>query len=279
MNVSRGSIRPSPLAGRWYPGDARALAAEVAGHLAHGAGRAAAAGTALARVAVIVSPHAGLVYSGPTAGVAWAAAPSEGVRRLVIVGPAHRVPFRGVALGDFRAFRIPTGDVPVDREALAALERDHPRLASFVPGAHDQEHCLEIQLPFAQARHPGVPIVPLLVGAITTEDLATLLEATLRPDDLLVVSTDLSHFHPYDDGRARDLATLDAIASLLAERTDRLGGEDACGHRGVSAAALLARRRGYRAVLLDCTSSGDTGGDHDAVVGYGALALGPAGGA
>lgn len=272
MHVARGSIRPSPLAGRWYPGDARTLAAEVAGFLARGESRAARATEVLSAVAIIVSPHAGLVYSGPTAGVAWAAAP-DGVKRIVIVGPAHRVPFRGVAIADYAAFAIPTGEIPVDRAALAELERAYPLLCGFVPGAHDQEHCLEIQLPFAHARFPGVPIVPLLVGAITTDDLATLIDAVLRPGDLLVVSTDLSHFHPYDDARARDLRTLEVIGALGA--TDELDGEDACGHRGVSAGAALARRRGYRALLLDYSSSGDTGGDRDAVVGYGAVALGP----
>ncbi len=270
--IERGMNRPSALAGAWYPGDAQALEAEVARHLARARARLGGRPRGLASVAMIVTPHAGMMYSGPTAGFAWAAAPDD-ARRLVIVGPAHRMPFRGVALGDFASFSIPTGPLTVDREALAAVEAKHPELASFVPGAHDTEHCLEIQLPFARHVLPGRPIVPLLAGAITTPELATIVESILRDGDLLVISTDLSHFHPYDDARRRDLATLDAIARLDASA---LTGEDACGHRGVAASGLIARLRGYRAVVLDYSSSGDTGGDRDAVVGYGAVALGPA---
>jgi len=265
-------VRPSALAGQWYPRDPRALEAEVRAHLERaGAGGLADRLGALASVAFIVTPHAGMMYSGPTAGHAWAAAPRD-ARRVVMVGPAHRVPFRGVALGDYEAFQIPTGLVPVDRTALADLEARFAEICGFVPGAHDQEHCLEIQLPFLNAVLPGVPLVPLLAGAVSTAELATVIGALLRPGDLLAVSTDLSHFHPYDDARRRDRATLEAIVSLA---TGSLTGEDACGHRGVSAAGALAKQRGYRAVLLDYRSSGDTGGDRDAVVGYGAVALGP----
>ncbi len=271
--IARGDIRASALAGRWYPGDAATLTREVEGYLARA--RLPESLSALASVATIVSPHAGLVYSGGTAGHAWASvartAP-HAATRIVIVGPAHRVAFKGVALGDFAAYRIPTGDVPVDRAALAALEARHPQLVSFVPGAHDAEHCLEIQLPFVQAVLPGVPIVPLLAGGISPAELATVLDAVLRPGDLLVVSTDLSHFHPYEDARARDLATLQSMAGLA---PFDLGGEDACGYRGVAAGALIARLRGYLAVLLDYSNSGDTGGDRGGVVGYGALAMGP----
>jgi len=268
MAIERGEIRASALAGRWYPGDAATLTREVEGYLAS-ARKVGSAG--LASVSFIVSPHAGLMYSGGTAGHAWAAAPRDATR-IVIVGPAHRVAFRGVALGDFSAFRIPTGEVAVDRAALAALEAQYPQLASFVPGAHDAEHCIEIQLPFAQAVLPGIPIMPLLAGGIATPELATLLDAVLRAGDLLVVSTDLSHFHPQEDARSRDLATLRVIAELA---PFELGGEDACGFRGVAASALIARRRGYGAQVLDYTSSGDSGGDRAAVVGYGAVAMGP----
>ncbi len=259
--IERGTVRPSALAGRWYPDDVATLRATVEGYLSprH----------ALGQVAFVVAPHAGIMYSGPTAGHAWSVVPDA--RRIVMVGPAHRVAFSGVALGDFAAFRIPGVDVAVDRAALRDLEAALPALARFVPGAHDAEHCLEIQLPFAAARLPGVPIVPLLAGGIGTSDLAMVLTQVLKPDDVLVVSSDLSHFHPYDDARRRDLATLQAIVDLT---TDALRGDDACGFRGIGACAVLARARGYRGVLLDYTNSGDTGGGRDAVVGYGAVAFG-----
>jgi AmmeMemoRadiSam system protein B len=259
--IERGTVRPSALAGRWYPGDVATLRATVAGHLSprHAVGH----------VAFVVAPHAGIMYSGATAGHAWSVVPDA--RRIVMVGPAHRVAISGVAIGDFAAFRIPGVDMAVDRAALVDLEATLPDLVSFVPGAHDAEHCLEIQLPFAAARLPGVPIVPLLAGAIGPDDLAKVLAHVLKPDDVLVVSSDLSHFQPYDDARRRDLATLQAIVDLS---TDALRGDDACGYRGIGACASLARARGYRGVVLDYSSSGDTGGDREAVVGYGAVAFG-----
>lgn len=270
--VARGEPRPSALAGRWYPGTAAALSAEIEGYLARGRSEVTSPPPGLADVAMIMTPHAGIMYSGPTAGVAWSAAPPW-AERLVMVGPAHRVGFRGVALGDFASFRIPTAEVAVDRAALAALEARHPDLARFVPGAHDDEHCLEIQLPFAHAVLPGRPIVPLLAGSVSAPELATVVEAVLGPSDLMVISTDLSHFHPYDVARRRDLATLDAIARL---DPHGLGGEDACGYRGVGAGGIIARMKGFRAEVLDYSSSGDTGGDSSSVVGYGAVAFGPA---
>ncbi len=259
--IERGAIRPSALAGRWYPGDAATLRAAV--------GRYLDVRHAIGHVAFVVAPHAGIMYSGPTAGHAWSVVPAA--RRIVMVGPAHRVAFSGVALGDYAAYRIPGAEVEVDRDALAALEAALPSLARFVPGAHDAEHCLEIQLPFAAMRLPGVPVVPLLAGGIGAADLATVLVQVLRPDDVLVVSSDLSHFHPQEDARRRDLATLQSIVDLT---TDHLRGDDACGYRGIGACTALAHERGYRGVLLDYSSSGDTGGDREAVVGYGAVAFG-----
>jgi hypothetical protein len=224
----------------------------------------------LAHVSAIITPHAGLAYSGPVAGLAWGAARMRRPARIVLIGPAHRVGFWGLALGDFEAFAIPTGLVQVDRGALASLE--DAKLAAFVPYAHDAEHSLEIELPFAHALFPGTPIVPLLVGEASCEDIVAVLGALVRPDDLVVVSSDLSHFHPYDVARLRDEATLEHITHLDAAGLD---GHDACGYLGVQALARFAQGRGEVAVRLDYRNSGDTAGDRRAVVGYGAVAFGP----
>lgn len=265
MIPARGDVRPSALAGAWYPGRQAQLRDLVRGFLA----AAPPPPARLGAVEAVLAPHAGFVYSGPTAGIAWAAVVGRRVERVVLVGPAHRVAFRGIALGDYAAFVVPTGRVEVDRAALARLEAEGH--GAWVPEAHVAEHCLEIQLPFLLEALGDVPIVPLLMGRVSHEAAVRALDAVLQPGDLLLMSTDLSHFDPYDVARQHDLETLARIARLDAAG---LVGEDACGHRGVGAGCALAAARGWRAVLLDYRSSGDTAGDKDAVVGYGAVAFG-----
>ncbi len=263
-SLRRGQARPSALAGRWYPGASARLAATVRALL-----DPPAAPLPLRRVRAIISPHAGHSYSGPMAGRAFAAA-RDRYTRVVLIGPAHRVVFRGVSAGDFSAYQVPTGDLPVDRAAIAALEA--AGLVTCHPQAHAQEHCLEVLLPFVVEALGLLPILPLLAGDASAQAVATTLEATLRDDDLLVVSTDLSHFHPYEEAARRDRQTLDAI---IAGRGDLIDGRDACGYRGIQGTLRLAERRGWARALLGYRSSGDTAGDRAAVVGYGALALGP----
>jgi hypothetical protein len=254
------------LAGRWYPGDPKALDAAVAGYLAAGARGDA---LPLEHVRAIVSPHAGYVYSGATAGLAFASAARDRYARAIVVGPAHRVAFRGISGGDFSAYETPTATVRVDRAGLAALEEQG--LVGFVPEAHAAEHCLEIMLPFIARALGDVPILPLLVGHVTDGALREVLASALNDDDLLVISSDLSHFDAYDLARRHDLATLDAIAE---GRAAELDGSDACGYRGIIAATELAKARGWRTVVLGYENSGDTAGDNERVVGYGAVAMG-----
>ncbi|MFO0751464.1 MAG: AmmeMemoRadiSam system protein B [Myxococcota bacterium] len=268
MLPARGDVRPSALAGQWYPGRQAPLRDAVKGYL--DAADVAPTSEALRSVEAVVTPHAGYVYSGPTAGVAWAAVRGKKVERVVMVGPAHRVPFRGVALGDYAAWLVPTGRVAVDRQALAELEA--AGLGVWVPEAHVEEHCLEIQLPFLLEALGEVPIVPLLMGRVSHEGALAAIQAVVRDGDLLVLSSDLSHYDPYEVARRHDLDTLAHIVGLDVAALD---GSDACGHRGVGAGCALAAARGWRAVLLDYKSSGDTAGDKQAVVGYGAVAMGP----
>jgi len=273
MSISRHPprSRPAALAGRWYPADVSTLRASVQRHL----DAASAAGVApLLGLHGVISPHAGHIYSGPMAGRAFATLPG-GHRRAVLVGPAHRVGFRGLSAGDYDRYEIPGASFPVDRDAVAAATA--LGLVGFVPEAHRHEHCLEIMLPFlaeatrvGPSEEPCLPIVPLLVGQATVDQVAAALEALLQPGDLLIVSSDLSHFHPYDEARARDTATLDAI---VRGEVDRLTGHDACGYRAIQGASRVADARGWRRTLLGYESSGDTAGDRASVVGYGAVAL------
>ena len=263
--LHRGQPRPSALAGRWYPGDPEALADTVRAWIAEAPTTTPT--TPTERVVAVLSPHAGHIYSGPIAGRAFAAVGGP-FRRAVLVGPAHRVAFQGISAGDFATYQVPTGTFPVDRDAIAELER--AELVTCVPDAHADEHCLEILLPFIAEAVGEVPILPLLCGRTRADDVARALEAALRDDDLLVISSDLSHYEPYDAARERDLATL---AAVIDGRGDALGGYDACGYIGIQAALAVGARRGWRRTLLGYQSSGDTAGDRSAVVGYGAVAF------
>lgn len=215
----------------------------------------------------ILAPHAGYIYSGPTAAVAFRAV-TETPSRVVLVGPSHRVPFRGVSAGDFSAYETPLGAVPVDRAATADLLGRG--LVQVLPEAHEEEHSLEVMLPFVLERWGPLPIVPLLAGDVRADEVERVLDAALRPGDLLVVSSDLSHYLSYDTARSRDRATLERVE---AGDWRSLGPYDACGHRGLAGALRLAAARGWRTSVLDYRSSGDTAGDRDRVVGYGAAAF------
>lgn len=260
------AIRPAAVAGTFYPGDPSALAAGVATYLAE-----ARAEPGDARVPkAIIAPHAGYVYSGPIAGSIYARlAPLAGkVRRVVLAGPAHRVPVAGVAVPAARAFASPLGTVALDLEAIEAI-----RKLPFVEvsdRAHALEHSLEVHLPFLQSVLGDFLLVPLVVGDAAPAEMAALLEALWGGDEtLVVVSSDLSHYLPYEAARRRDGDTARSILALDAH----LAPEDACGAAPINGLLDLARRRGLEARLVDLRNSGDTAGDRDRVVGYGAFAF------
>jgi AmmeMemoRadiSam system protein B len=262
-----GAVRPPAVAGSFYPADAGRLRAAVAGYLAAADGARAAA-----TPQAVIAPHAGYVYSGPVAGHAFAAlgdGAAAAIRRGVVVGPAHFVPFRGIAAPGAAAFRTPLGNVPLDRDAIEAL-RDLPQV-QLADGPHGPEHALEVELPFLQAVLGDFTLVPLLVGEATAGEVAQVLERLWGgPETLIVISSDLSHYEPYGRAREHDAATAVAI-----ERLDgaKLGPRDACGWLPVAGLLAAARRRGMQVTRLDLRSSGDTAGPKDQVVGYGAWAF------
>lgn len=258
-------VRPTAVAGAFYPGDREQLAATVDRLLSE-----APPSTAKVPQALIV-PHAGYVYSGAIAASAYArlrGAASQ-LRRVVLLGPSHRVPFRGLALPDAEGLETPLGILPVDAEGAAAAAL-LPQVASSAR-AHAHEHSLEVQFPFLQRVLPGVPVVPLVVGFAHAEHVAEVIERLWEPDGtLILISSDLSHYRPYDEARAVDRQTADRILSLDAEQLDT---HQACGAIPVSGLLLAARRRGLRAEELDLRNSGDTAGDRSRVVGYGSFAF------
>lgn len=260
------NIRPAAVAGSFYPGEASILAAEVAAYLGEARGDTSGALPPKA----IIAPHAGYIYSGAIAASIYARlAPLRGkVRRVILAGPAHRVFVRGAAIPGARAFASPLGAVELDLEAMASL-----RALPFVEvsdSAHALEHSLEVHLPFLQAVLGEFRLVPVVVGDASPQEAASLFDAVWGgPETLIVVSSDLSHYLPYDDARRRDRDTASAILELDA----RLVPEQACGAAPINGLLETARRRGLTAELVDLRNSGDTAGDRARVVGYGAFAF------
>ena len=220
---------------------------------------------------VIVAPHAGHVYSGAIAGTAYAplAARKDRIKRVVMVGPAHRAGFKGMATTSARAWASPLGTVPVDWPAIEPLlSLPHVRVSD---SAFAQEHSLEVQIPFLQRVLGDAAIVPILVGEAREDDVAGVLKTLWGgPETLILISTDLSHFHDYETARKLDTGTAKLIELMRPEKID---GERACGHRGLGGALQRARALDLRVTALDVRSSGDTSGSKDRVVGYGAFAM------
>jgi hypothetical protein len=256
-------IRSAAVAGAFYPGSARELSAMVR-RLLDDAGTP---GTGPAPKAII-APHAGYIYSGAVAASVYARLkPLRGrIDRVVLLGPCHRVAVRGLALSGADAFATPLGDVPVDKDAGAAIA-DLPQVRT-VDATHAQEHSLEVHLPFLQEVLGAFTLVPLVVGDASAEEVADVLERLWGgPETLIVISSDLSHYLDYDTASRLDRETCSAIEAL--DHT-RIGYDQACGRIPVSGLLAVAKRRGLSVTTLDLRNSGDTAGGRDRVVGYGA---------
>jgi AmmeMemoRadiSam system protein B/AmmeMemoRadiSam system protein A len=260
-------VRPPAVASLFYPGDAPTLAREVTAYLDQTEDTPLAPGFPKA----VIVPHAGYVYSGPVAASAYdLLRPARGiVKRVVILGPCHRVPVRGLALPQASDFATPLGRIPLDAEALRAI-RDLPRVVES-EATHAEEHALEVQLPFLQRVLGDFSLVPLVVGDAGPEKVAEVLDRLWGgAETLIVVSSDLSHYHAYDRAREIDRAT---VRSILDFDTG-ISHDQACGATPVAGMLIAAKRKGLVTRLLDCRNSGDTAGDRDRVVGYAAFAVG-----
>ncbi len=258
------SVRPAAVAGLFYPRDPIELAGTVEALLAQAELPAPPAPRAL------VAPHAGYVYSGPVAASAfrplelWAST----IRRVVLLGPSHYIPFAGLALPRATAFSTPLGTVPVDSEARRLLEGLAQVRTDDLP--HRREHSLEVELPFLLSVLGAFELVPLAVGYADPEEIEEVLARLLDDETIIVVSTDLSHYLDYDRAVAHDRRTSEAILALDA---DAISEPDACGRVPLRGLLRLARAQGWSARLLDLRNSGDTAGGKDSVVGYGAYAF------
>jgi len=258
------TIRRAAVAGTFYPDSRGVLEAQVRDYLEH-----APHSTALAaRPKALIVPHAGYAYSGPIAAAAYArlAAACEDIQRVVLLGPAHRVVLRGLAVPSADSFATPLGEVEVDRAAVTRA-LDLPQVSES-DRAHALEHSLEVQLPFLQTLLPRFRLVPFAVGDATRAQVAEVIELLWGgPETLLVVSSDLSHYHTYDQACTLDRSSAQTVLAL----SPTLDYEQACGALPINGLLTVVRGRGLRPELVDLRNSGDTAGDRLRVVGYGAF--------
>jgi len=260
------SVRPAAVAGMFYPADSRTLAAEVDDLL----GGVEQPAPRLAYPKALIVPHAGYVYSGGVAAHAYdeLAAARGSVHRVVLLGPTHRVAVRGLAVPSVDAFATPLGAVRIDRAALQAV-RDLPQVVAS-DAAHAREHSLEVQLPFLQKMLGDFALVPFAVGAASVQEVAAVIERLWgAAETLIVISTDMSHYHPYETARAIDASTLERIAAFSTD----LDHEEACGATPLNGFLSVARRKNLSLRKLAACNSGDTAGGKEQVVGYSAFAL------
>jgi AmmeMemoRadiSam system protein B len=260
-------LRQPAVAGSFYPEDPAVLSAVVEDFLAE-----AVAPPTERPSKAIIAPHAGYIYSGEIAARVYATIVprAERIRRAVLLGPAHYVPFTGIAAPVATVFGTPLGSLEVDREALRSIAGLPQVVVADEP--HAQEHSLEVQIPFLQVVLGVVEIVPLVVGRSRPAEVAEVLERLWGGGEtLIVVSSDLSHYLDYETARRRDAKTAAAIESL---DMSRLGPEDACGYLPIAGLVQTAKPRSMTVTQLDLRNSGDTAGPRTRVVGYGAWAFG-----
>ena len=259
------SNRSPAVAGMFYPSDPAALAASVRGYLDE-----TAEDVKGPPPKALILPHAGYQYSASVAacGYRLLAGVRGSVSQVVLVGPAHRVYVQGMAVPSAEAFEFPGGSVALDTDAIASI-RQLPGVV-LSDEAHALEHCLEVHLPFLAAVLDEFTLIPIVVGDCPSEQVANVLDHLWDGGEaLIVVSSDLSHYLPYDEACAEDTRTSLAIAA----RSTTLVGEQACGAHAINGLMTAAKRRDLKVQILDVRNSGDTAGDRSRVVGYGAYAL------
>jgi len=275
-SMSLEQIRESVIAGSWYPGNASRLQQDIQAYL-----RQASVGDFKRELIALISPHAGYRYSGQVAAYAYKILEKQKFATVVVIAPSHRSYFKGVSVYDRGGYRTPLGVVPLDREFISALKEREGRIR-YVPEAHAEEHSLEIQLPFLQVLLPDFKLVPLVMGTqdfVTCQWLAEAVSDCIKKSGstLVVASSDLSHFHPYQQAKKLDQVVLDKIGEFDPRGlSDSLatGKCEACGGGPMATAMLIARRLGANhSQVLHYANSGDVTGDHSGVVGYVAAAV------
>mgnify|MGYP000421614602 FL=1 len=259
-------IRPSAVAGMFYPGDPDELSNQITGFINEKPNK-----TTEVPKAIIV-PHAGIVYSGSIAAAAYRTLLQYRhiIRKVILLGPAHRVYLNGLALPTVDQFQTPLGEINLDTKTIKKLVDDFPEI-TFSDQAHAEEHSLEVQLPFLQEVLASFRLIPFVVGVATQSKVAEVIEHLWGGDEcLIIISTDLSHFHGY-----REAVRLDNISATQIEsfRGDLLADNSACGRIPLRGLLHVAQQKGLSIKRFDLRNSGDIAGRKDQVVGYGAWGL------
>lgn len=269
------TVRREAVAGSFYPSNCEALQTEVNALLANSwrpSIHSHSVHLTLANPKAIIVPHAGYIYSGSVAATAYKtlAPVSEYIKRVVLLGPSHRVCFRGVAYCSADYYQTPLGQITIDHASIDVIKSLSQ--ISELDKAHQEEHSLEVQLPFLQTVLGEFSLIPLVVGDAKPEEVAEIIDTLWgKEETLIVISTDLSHFLNYQQAIAVDTATNQAIEEY---RYNDISYENACGRIALQAMLKTAQHRQLNITTLDLRNSGDTAGTKDRVVGYGAWVIG-----
>jgi len=258
-------IRSAAVADLFYPANSKELEALVSRNLKEAS---AALPASLGTLKAVIVPHAGYIYSGQTAAFAFASMVPTEIQRIVLLGPSHRVAFYGMAVPDCDAFETPLGLVQIDPE-LMQKALTHPDV-QINATAHAQEHSLEVQLPFLQLVLDQFRLLPICIGSVEADAVAELIESFWYDDTtLFVISSDLSHFHSYQEANSIDQLSID----MILQQQSGFNHQQACGATGINALLKVADRHHLKAQLLDYRNSGDSAGDKESVVGYTSIAF------
>jgi MEMO1 family protein len=271
-------VRKPVYAGSFYPADKGMLEKKIDSFLKEAESKCEKINAPLMGIMV---PHAGYEYSGQVAAYAYSQLKGRSYKTVIIIGSSHRMPFRGISISPSGTWATPLGKVEIDQKAAQTLMEQCKAIKIFSP-AFEQEHSLEVQLPFLQKTLKSFRIVPILIGSIDTDDYRTLSDALMKiqrqnqNETLIVVSSDMSHYHTYNKANQMDEPALKEIEAL---NTDRLldglnnGGYELCGAQGVIALLMASKTLNAEAKTLHYANSGDVTGDKDRVVGYGTVAF------
>ena len=253
-------VRKPAVAGAFYPQDKSELKEMVESFLD------SAPLYRIENIRAAVSPHAGYIFSGPVAAYTYKQFLNLDLNKkwtIFLIGPSHYAYFGGASVGIFDYYETPLGLVKVSPVAKTIINEEG---FSFVLDAHIEEHCLEVQLPFLQSVFPKFEIVPIIFSEISSKYLAAVLNKYLKENSILLVSSDLSHYHPYEIARSIDQHCNVAVDKLNILELDKC---EACGKIGIATAIYLAQKNRWRSKVLAYATSGDTAGPKNQVVGYG----------
>ena len=269
------NIRPPAVASMFYPGGTAELRNAVQKYLSNAGVEENVSQLKkeeIAQLRTLIVPHAGYIYSGKIAACAYQLLQENQnqFKRVLLLGPAHRVWLQGAAFPETDAFETPLGEITLDKELIEKMLEEFSWI-SVSDEAHSEEHCLEVQLPFLQETLGDFELLPLVVGETKTEHITEIIQQFSEDTEtLIVISTDLSHFHDYQTAREIDERTANAIELL---EQNRISTEDACGAYPLRGALLAASQNHWNVHRLGLCNSGDTAGDRARVVGYGAWAM------